>query len=85
MAMIYVRTRPGRRAFYEGKVIPEDKFIPVPDNPYIRRLINHHEDLEVEGGSEPKQKEHKPKPAKGQSSATPAAAAEPTQPVKPTS
>lgn len=49
MAMIYVRTRPGRRAFYEGKVIPQDKFIPVPDTPYIRRLIHHHGDLEVEG------------------------------------
>jgi hypothetical protein len=49
MAMIYVRTRPGRRAYYEGKIIPQDKFIPVPDSPYIRRLINHHGDLEQEG------------------------------------
>jgi len=52
MAMIYVRTKPGRKAFFEGKVIPQDKFIPVPDNPYIRRLVDHWEDLEVEGGRE---------------------------------
>jgi len=50
MAMIYVRTKPGRKAFFEGKVIPQDKFIPVPDNPYIRRLVHHWEDLEVEEG-----------------------------------
>ena len=52
MAMIYVRARQGRRAFFEGKVIPEDKFTPVPDTPYIRRLVHHWEDLEVEGGSD---------------------------------
>jgi hypothetical protein len=47
MAMIYVKTREGRRAFYEGRVIPVDHYVPVPNNAYIRRLINHHEDLEV--------------------------------------
>lgn len=52
MPMIYVKSRPGRRAYYEGKIIPEDKFIPVPDTPYIRRLVHHWEDLEMEGGSE---------------------------------
>jgi hypothetical protein len=46
MAMIYVRTRPGRRAFFEGKILPEDKFVPVPDNPYIRRLVRVWGDLE---------------------------------------
>lgn len=46
MAMIYVRTRQGRRAYYQGKVIPEDRFIPVPDTPYIRRLRDHHGDIE---------------------------------------
>ena len=56
MAMIYVRTKPDRRAFFEGKVIPQDKFVPVPDNPYIRRLIDHWGDLEVQGGKA------KPKP-----------------------
>lgn len=61
MAMIYVRTKPGRRAYYEGKVIPQDKFVPVPDNPYIRRLVDHWEDVEVQGGSKAKVKE-KPKP-----------------------
>lgn len=48
MAMIYVRTKPGRRAFHEGKMIPQDKFVPVPDTPYIRRLVDHWEDLEVQ-------------------------------------
>jgi hypothetical protein len=47
MAMIYVKTREGRRAFYEGRMIPVDHFVPVPNNAFIRRLINHHEDLEV--------------------------------------
>jgi hypothetical protein len=51
MPMIYVRTKPGRAAFFEGKAIPQDKFIPVTDNPYIRRLIDHWEDLEEQGGS----------------------------------
>jgi hypothetical protein len=50
MAMIYVRTKPGRRLYYEGKIIPEDKFVPVTDDPYIRRLIHHWEDLEMQGG-----------------------------------
>jgi hypothetical protein len=54
MAMIYVKTKPGRAAFFEGKMIPEDKFVPVTDNPYIRRLAEHWEDIEVEGGLDPK-------------------------------
>ena len=48
MAMIYVRTRPGRRAYYEGRVIPQDKFIAVLDSPYIRRLLDHWQDIELE-------------------------------------
>jgi hypothetical protein len=52
MAMIYVRTRPGRKAFFQGKVIPQDNFIPVPNTPYIRRLVHVWDDLEVQGGSE---------------------------------
>ena len=51
MAMIYVKTKPGRKLFYEGKIIPQDKFIPVTDDPFIRRLIHHWDDLEVEGAS----------------------------------
>lgn len=51
MAMIYVKTRPGRRAYYEGRAIPEDKFTPVADTPYIRRLITHWQDLELEEGT----------------------------------
>lgn len=54
MAMIYVRTRPGRRAYFEGKIIPHDAFVPVPDTPYIRRLIRHHGDLEEQGKSDVK-------------------------------
>lgn len=61
MPMIYVRARPGRRAYFEGKVIPQDKFFPVTDTPYIRRLINHWGDLEVEGG-EQKEPTAKPTP-----------------------
>jgi hypothetical protein len=49
MPMIYVKVKKDRRAYIEGKVIPEDKFVPVTDTPYVRRLINHHEDLEVQG------------------------------------
>jgi hypothetical protein len=78
--MIYVRTKPGRAAFYEGKVIPQDKFVPVTDDPYIRRLIHHWEDLEVEGG-EHDQREDQKKMPQGTRGPTPTAAAEPTQPV----
>jgi hypothetical protein len=53
MAMIYVKAKPGRRAFYEGRVIPEDKFVPVTDDPYIRRLAHHWEDIEIEGDKKP--------------------------------
>jgi hypothetical protein len=52
MAMIYVKTRPGRRAYYQGRAIPTDKFTPVTDTPYIRRLIETWDDLELEAGSE---------------------------------
>jgi hypothetical protein len=53
MTMIYVKTKEGRRAFYEGRIIPNDKFIPVTDNPAIRRLIDHWQDVEVEGAAPP--------------------------------
>lgn len=53
MAMIYVKTKQGRKAFYEGRIIPSDQFIPVTDDPYIQRLIHHWEDLEVQGASAP--------------------------------
>lgn len=53
MAMIYVKTKPGRRAYYQGKVIPTDKFIPVTDTPYIRRLANHWEDVEIKDEKAP--------------------------------
>jgi hypothetical protein len=72
MAMIYVRTKPGRKAFYEGRVIPHDNFIPVTDDPYIRRLVHHWEDLEVQEGAT------KPAPA-----AAPAKAGRHTPPGNP--
>jgi len=51
MANIYVKCKPGRRHYYEGRVIPTDKFIPVDGNdPLIQRAIFHWRDLEVEGG-----------------------------------
>jgi hypothetical protein len=58
VSMIYVKVKPGRRAYYEGKAIPQDRFVPVVDSPYIRRLIEHHQDLETEGDVE-----RKPAPA----------------------
>jgi len=62
MAMIYVKAKEGRAAFFEGKIIPQDKFVAVTDTPYIRRLIDHWEDLEEQGGGAKKAK-LKPKPA----------------------
>lgn len=56
MAMVYVKTKPDRRIYFEGKIIPQDKFVPVTDNPYIRRLIDHWGDLEEEGGKKAKAK-----------------------------
>lgn len=53
MPMLHVKTKPGRRAFYEGREIPNDKFIPVADSAYMRRLIQHWGDVEVEGGDLP--------------------------------
>jgi hypothetical protein len=53
MAMIYVKAKPGRRAYFEGQIIPEDKFVPVTDTPYVRRLVHHWQDVEIEGGRMP--------------------------------
>jgi len=60
MPMIYVRAKPDRAAFFEGKAIPSDKFIPVTDTPYIRRLAHHWEDIEVQGGAEKVKSKAKP-------------------------
>jgi hypothetical protein len=54
MATIYVKAKPGRAAFYEGRKISTEDFVPVPDTPYIRRLINHWKDLDVQGGNDKK-------------------------------
>jgi hypothetical protein len=53
MPMIYVKAKPNRAAFIEGKIIPQDKFVPVTETPYVRRLVDHWEDLEQEGGKKP--------------------------------
>ena len=50
MPLIYVKTKEGRRAFNEGREIPSTEFVPVTETPYIRRLIDHHGDLEEEKG-----------------------------------
>ena len=52
MAVIYVKAKEGRKAFYEGRIIPSDKFVAVTDDPYINRLVHHWGDLEVQGGAE---------------------------------
>lgn len=52
MPMIYVKAKEGRKAFYQGRIIPQDKFVPVTDDPYIQRLVHHWGDLEVEGGEQ---------------------------------
>jgi|EndMetStandDraft_5_1072996.scaffolds.fasta_scaffold26017_5 hypothetical protein len=49
MATIYVKARPGRVAYNEGRKISNDEFVPVSDTPYVRRLINHWEDVELQG------------------------------------
>lgn len=69
--MIYVKTRPGRRAYYEGKEIPFDKFVPVPDTPFIRRLANHWQDIEVESGDTATDEAPSRQPAKSSSSWNP--------------
>jgi len=52
MAIIYVKTKEGRRAYYAGKAIPHDHTVPVPDNdPFIQRMLYHWEDIEQEGGA----------------------------------
>ena len=51
MATVYVKCKPGRRHYYQGRVIPTDKFVPVdPNDPVMHRAIYFWQDLEVEGG-----------------------------------
>lgn len=54
MAMIYVRTKPGRKLYHEGRVIPNDQFVPVTDDPLIQRYIHHWGDLEQQDAPETK-------------------------------
>lgn len=53
MSMINVRTKKGRRAFEAAHAgaaeIPDNRFVPVPLTHYVKRLIEVHGDLEVEG------------------------------------
>lgn len=50
MPVIYVKTVKGRvaRTSPKGAYIPTDKFVPVEDTAYIRRLLNHYGDIELE-------------------------------------
>ena len=53
MAIIQVKAAQGRVAYDAprgGKIIPQDKFVPVVDSPWIRRLANVHKDVIIEGG-----------------------------------
>lgn len=46
-----VKAKAGRIAFTEprnGKQIPHDRYISVDDTPWIRRLLEHHEDITLE-------------------------------------
>lgn len=56
MPMIFVRAVEGRvaRESAKGRLIASDKFVPVNDTPYIRRLIEVHGDIEVRKDPEPK-------------------------------
>lgn len=50
MSLIYVKTKPGRRAFADRKdreEIPSDRFIGVENTPLIQRLIHFYGDIEV--------------------------------------
>lgn len=50
--LISVKTKHGRVAYTAargGELIPTDRFVLVDDTPWIRRLIDYHEDIEVEG------------------------------------
>lgn len=47
---IKVKAKPGRiaRESPRGPIIPDDRFVTVEKTSYIRRLIEHHQDVEVE-------------------------------------
>jgi hypothetical protein len=47
--MIYVRSRKDRLAYEEigGRLIPNDVYVPVALTPYIDRLLNKHQDIEL--------------------------------------
>jgi hypothetical protein len=51
MESVKIRTKEGRKAFIDAackQEIPHDRFIPVTVTSHIRRLIDVHEDVEVE-------------------------------------
>ena len=59
MASIRVRALPDRVVYDAprgGKRIPSDKFVSVQGSNYIRRLIEHWGDVELEGEVSPKAK-----------------------------
>lgn len=50
MTVVKIKAKPDRvaRVSPRGSFIPSDRFIPVEETPYIRRLINVHKDVIVE-------------------------------------
>jgi len=50
--MIYIRAKQGRKLFHQGRIIPSDQFIPVTDDPRIRRYVDHWEDAEQQDAPE---------------------------------
>jgi hypothetical protein len=55
MAQILVKAKPGRVAYSAvkgGALIPEDRFIPVNDGNWIRRLAEVHGDIEIKSVAE---------------------------------
>lgn len=64
MPRIYVRAKPGRvaRLSPKGPYIPYDEFISAVQTPYLDRLANVHEDIEVSVAPVAKRKKADPAP-----------------------
>lgn len=51
MSLLSVKAKAGRVAYdrpKHGNLIPTDHYVSVEDTPYIRRLLNYHEDIELQ-------------------------------------
>jgi hypothetical protein len=75
MATIYVKTKEGRVAFYNGKPIPHDKFIPVSETSGMRRLVDVWEDVEVQAAPAAKSPDQRRPAPMAPNPVTPATAA----------